>query len=425
MANGKSNKKKKIIIFGGGGALVLVIILLLAFSGNKEEIVQVQTESVQRRNITQIVSATGKIEPQTKVVITPEVTGEIVELPVKEGQVVKKGQLLIKIKPDSYMAAKEKAAAALNQAKSQLSTSKAKLEKIKSDYTRAQEMYNKKLSSQAELEAAKADFLSSQGEFESQQSYVHQCQASLKEANESLYKTTIYAPMDGTVSQLNVKLGERVLGSGFSQGTDIMTVADLSKIDATVEVDENDVVNVSIGDTATIEVDAFTKKQFKGVVYQIGNTAKTTAAGTQNEVVNFEIKIALIDADKEIRPGMSCNADIQTETKINVFAVPIQSVTARSQEVKATTTNSKNDEDVQKSEEKSSKSKTKSVQEIVFIVKDQKAKMVNVKTGISDDSYIEIAEGLNGNEKIISGPYAAISRDLKEGSKLKLDGKKK
>ncbi len=413
----KKKSKKKIYIFGGIGTLLLVLVLLVVFSGNKEQISTVQVDDVIKRDITQVVTATGKINPEYKVVITPEVTGEIVELPVKEGDQVKKGQLLIKIKPDTYVAARDRAAATLESAKSGLNRAKALLDKVKSDYERVKGLYDKKLSSDSELEQAKSNFLTTQSDYESQQSYVVQIQASLKEAQEELYKTTIYSPMNGTISALNVELGERVLGSGFSQGTDIMTVADLSMMEATVEVDENDVVLVSIGDTARISIDAYGDKIFNGVVSEIANSATTTGTGTQSEVVNFEVKIRLLDVDKSVRPGMSCNADVETETKLDVWSVPIQSVTARGKmpEIKP---EGEDEAAPAKNEEK----KDKKPKEVVFIADNSKAKMVEVETGISDDNYIEVKSGLKGGEKVISGPYRAISRELQDKANIKVEG---
>ncbi|MGE5411330.1 MAG: efflux RND transporter periplasmic adaptor subunit [Clostridiales bacterium] len=425
MANGNKKKtKKKIIIFSGAGLVLVILGLLVVFSGNKEQITSVQTETVQRRNITQKVSATGKINPEYKVVITPEVTGEIVELPVKEGDVVKKGQLLIKIKPDSYIAARDRAEANLESAKAGLARSKAVLDRVKSEYERAQGLYNKKLASDADLEQAKSNFLSSKSDYESQVATVQQFKAALKETNESLYKTTIYSPMNGTISQLNVELGERVLGSGFSQGTNIMTVADLSQMEADVEVDENDVVLISVGDTAKIEVDAFPNREFKGVVYQIGNSAKTTAEGTQQEVVNFEIKIRISDPEKAIRPGMSCNADILTETKNNVLSVPIQSVTARGSMQQAPAEGKEGGAEGV-TQVKNEAKKDKKPKEVVFIAENNKAKMKEVKTGISDDNYIEVMSGLGEGAKVISGPYRAISRELNDNANIRLDSGKK
>jgi HlyD family secretion protein len=420
MANGKKKNKKKIFIFSGIGALVLIAILLVAFSGNKEEIIPVQVEEVQARNITQIVAATGKINPEYQVTITPEVTGEIVELPVKDGDHVKKGQLLVKIKPDIYIANKDRASANLDASKAGLNVKKAVLDKVTSEYERVKELNKKGLASDADLEVAKSNYLASKGDYESSQAMIQQNQASLKEANENLYKTTIYSPMDGIITQLNVQLGDRVLGSGYSMGTNMMIVADLTDINAIVEVNENDVVLVSLKDTARIEIDAFKGKKFKGVVKEIANSAVTTGAGTQQEVVNFNIKIKLVDLDDKIRPGMSCNADIETESKSNVVAVPIQSVTARGEgftQAPPQNESSSSDENTVQTVKK----RTEKPKEVVFVVENSKAKMVEVETGISDDNYVEVKKGLNKGAKVISGPYRAISKELNDKSNVMVD----
>ncbi len=420
MANGKKSKKK-FFIFGGIGLMVLAVILLVVLSGNKEQIVTVQTEKVQKRTITQVVSATGKINPVYQVMISAEATGEIVYLPIKEGDVVKKGQLLVRIKPDIYEAQRNNAAARLEQAKATLRSTEAQLNKVQSDYKRIQGLYEKKLASDSEIETAKANYLQTLGSYESQKSFVAQSEAALKEATENLNKTYVYAPMDGTISKLNVELAQRVLGSNFSPGTEILTVADLSKMEARVDVDENDVVLVSVGDEATIKVDAFNDKEFKGKVTQIGNSAVSKGLGTQDEVVNFQVRILIEDPDKQLRPGMSCDADIKTETKSNVIAVPIQSVTARVDKPKQD--EMKNDEESQV--EKPKNGKSNKPKEVVFLAQDGKAKMVEVKTGISDDSYIEIISGLKGGEDVISGPYKAISKELEDGVKISLQSKRK
>ncbi len=416
MANGKKKSKKKLFIFGGLGLLILILILLVAFSGNKEEIISVQTEKVTRRTITQVVTATGKINPEYQVKIIAEATGEIVYLPVQEGDIVKKGQLLLRIKPDIYEAQKNSAEARLAQAKSSLNATKALLEKVEAEYKRVQGLAQKGLASEADLETAKSTYLQTLGNYESQKSIVSQAEAALKEAIETLNKTYVYSPINGTISKLSVELGERVIGSAFT-GTELLTVADLSNMEATVDVDENDVVLVSIGDTARIHIDAFGERVFKGIVSQIGNSAKTTGLGTQEEVVNFEVKIKLIDLDDKIRPGMSCDADIETETKPNVLAVPIQSVTAR---LKEKPDNLKGDEE----NPVSKNGKRNKPKEVVFIADNGKAKMVEVKTGISDDNYIEIIQGLKGDEEVISGPYRAISRELDDGKKIMISSSK-
>lgn len=424
--NAKKKSRKKLYIFGGIGLLLLALVILVIVKGNKEEIISVQTEKVVKRDITQTVSAIGSIDPVFKVVITPEVTGEIVSLPVKEGDMVKKGTTLLRIKADTYLAAKERAEANLQSAKATLSARKAELDKITSDYNRAKELYAKKLSSDAELEAVKSQYLSTSSLYNGAEANVLQSEAAVREALEQLNKTTIVSPMDGTVTQLNVELGERVLGSGFSQGTNIMTVADLSNMQAIVDVDENDITLISYGDTARVKVDAFGEHEFLGVVYEIGNSAKQSGFGTQDQVINFEVKIKIFAQEKKIRPGMSCNANIETDTKFQVVSVPIPSVTARIDQ-KPETDGEDEETSLQVSEKKNGS--IEAPQEIVFIVTEGKAKSVSVKTGISDDNYIEIISGLSGDEEVVSGSYRAISRELENGKLVKVEnrdgGKKK
>jgi HlyD family secretion protein len=422
MSNGKKKSKKKLFIFGGLGLLLLVVILLVAFGGGKEDIFQVNTEPVTKRNITQVVSATGKINPEFLVKLTAEATGEIVQLLVREGDKVRKGQLLLRIKPDIYEAQKVSAEARLAQTRANLNSTKALLDKVEADYKRVQGLFKLGLASDAELEASRSSYLQTNSNFESQKSIVAQSEAALKEAIENLNKTYVYAPINGTISILNVELSERVIGSVF-QGTQLLTVADLTNMEATVDVDENDVVLVSVGDTAKIKVDAFGEKEFKGIVTQIGNSAKTTGLGTQDQVVNFEVKIKLLNPGDQIRPGMSCDADIETETKTNVLAVPIQSVTARLPDAIKESTETSSDEENEAPKVKNGKNNKP--KEVVFIVNEGVAKMVEVKTGISDDSYIEIIEGIKGNEEVITGPYRAISKDLEDGSKLSVISKRK
>lgn len=420
MANGKRKKsKKKIFIFGGLGLLVLILIVVALTGGSKENIILVQTEKVQKRTITQTVTATGKIDPEFKVVITPEVTGEIINLPVKEGDFVKKGQLLIKIKGDQYMAQKDRLEANLKSSEASLQMREAELRRVELEYERVKELHNKGLASNSELETAETNYLTTKASYEAAAANVLQSKAQLREVMETLYKTTIYSPMDGIVTQLNVELSERVLGSGFSQGTNIMTVANLSNMEAVVDVDENDVVLISVGDTANVTVDAFGDRIFHGVVTEIGNSAKSTGFGTQEQVVNFSVKIKLLDLDANLRPGMSCNADIETETVENVISVPIQSVTARTNLPGEDST-----EVERKSEDAANKSKLNKPKEVVFLVNNGKAKMVVVETGISDDNYLEIKSGLKEGDEVISGSYRAISRELEDGSIVRVEEKK-
>jgi HlyD family secretion protein len=420
MANGKRKKsKKKLYIFGGLGVLVLALIIIAFAFGNKEEILAVQTEKVEKRDITQTVAATGKINPEFQVLITPEVTGEITSLPVKEGDKVKKGDLLIRIRADIYIAQRERAVANLQSAKSQLTMRMAELEKITQDYNRIKEMHQKKLSSDSELESVRSGHLTAKAAMEGAEANVSQMEAGLREINEQINKTTIYSPMDGTVTQLNVEVGERVLGSGFTQGTNLMTVSDLGNMEASVEVDENDVVLINVKDTARVKVDAFSDKEFIGIVTQIGNSAQTQGIGTQEQVVNFNVRIKLLNPDKGLRPGMSCNADIETETVQSVLSVPIQSVTARVSEDKEE--EMKNGDNNQEEKRK----KTDRPKEVVFVIENNKAVMKEVKTGLSDDNYIEIISGLEGGEQVVSGSYRAISRELADGSNVRVEDRKR
>lgn len=422
MANGKKVKSRKKIIWIAVGSIILLIILKFAFCGKKIPGIVVQTEKAARRDITQLVTATGIINPVYQVAITPEVTGEIVGLPVKEGDRVKKNQLLIRIKPDSYVAQRDRAKANLESAQATLGMKKIEKDFIESNYKRTQQLFRDGISNKQELEKMESDLASSIAQLEAQQAFVQQAQATLKESNESLNKTTLYSPMDGTVSKLNVELGERVLGSGFSQGTNLMTVADLGKMEAIIDVDENDVVLVAIGDTAKIELDAFKNITYNGVVTQIANSAKTTAAGTQEEVVNFAIKIALNDFNAQVRPGMSCNADIEVETKNNVLAIPIQSVTARSAEEPVADEPQANGG---MGFGRTGKKKQSKPKEVVFVVDKDTVAMKEVKIGISDNEFIEVISGLKAGDEVVSGPYRAISSELQDKGKVKLEPKPK
>ena len=406
MANGKS--KKKIIIFSILGALVIVLLLLVVLGSKKEPVTNVQVEKASRRTITQSVTATGKISPEVQVVISPEVSGEITMLPIKEGSKVSKGDVLMKIKPDIYVAQRERSAADLTSAK-------ASLERSKSEFERAKELFAKGLISKAELEVASTDF-------EVAKSTYDQANAALRQSDESLRKTTITAPMDGIVSQLNVQLGERVLGTSQFQGTTVMTVADLSRMEGRVDVGENDIVLIHIGDTARISVDAFPDRKLTGLVYQIGNSAKTKGLGTQEEVTNFEVRIRVINKDVVLRPGMSMTATIETETRRNVITVPIQSVTTRSSKGNMKPMGEGDDMAANDSKIKQVKEKVK---EVVFVVDNNVAKTLEVKRGISDDMYTEIVSGLEEDKEVVSGSYKAINRELEDGTKVKVEEAKK
>lgn len=427
--NNRKKSKKKLFIFGGIGLLVIILIIIALVGGGKEDIILVQTEKVEKRDITQTVTATGTINPEFKVVITPEVTGEIISLPVEEGDFVKKGDLLIKIKGDQYQAQRERLEANLKSSEASLRIRQAELNRVTLEYNRMKELHSKGLASDSELETAESNYLTSKASYDGAEANVLQSKAQLREVLETLYKTTLYSPMDGTITQLNVELSERVLGSGFSQGTNIMTVADLSNMEAVVEVDENDVVLVSVGDTALVSVDAFSDEEFKGVVSQIGNSAQSSGFGTQEQVVNFEVKIKLIDIDPKLRPGMSCNSDIETETVFDVISVPIQSVTVRTdlpeESSDSTETGNKNNNGHNNDNgNNGNNGKRNEPQEVVFLVENGESKIMQVKAGISDDNYLEIKDGLEGGEDVVSGSYRVISRELEDGSKVRVEEKK-
>ncbi len=408
--NGKKSKKK-IIIFSIIGAVLLALALLVILGSNREKIITVQTEKVQRRTITQIVTASGKIQPEVQVKINAEVSGEMIDLPVKEGQRVRKGQLLVRIKPDAYQAQMERTEAAL-------AMQRANLTKAEAEYKRISELFGKNLVSQAEMDIARASHQSAKATND-------QASASLKEARETLAKTAIYSPMDGVVSQLKSQLGERVSGSTFTQGTEIMTVADLSRMEGRVDVGENDVVMVSLDDTARIQVDAYSDKQFAGVVTYIANTAKSRGLGTQEEITNFEVRIRLSNAEGiNFRPGMSMTADIETERKSNILAIPIQSVTVRLPKEEKMKEEEQAEGEARLITGESKKKKENDVQEVVFVVVEGKVKAMPVKRGIADDAHVEISTGLEESAEVVSGPFKAINRELEDGTKIKIDNKR-
>jgi HlyD family secretion protein len=410
MATNGKKSKKKIIIFSVIGIVLVVLVLLVFLGSKKDSVFTVQTEKIQRRTITQIVSATGKIQPVIKVKINAEVSGELIGLPVREGQRVDKGQLLVRIKPDAYQAS-------VDQAQAQMSMSEANLRKSEADFKRAQELYTKKLISDAELELSKASYESSRASRD-------QASASLRQAKETFSKSVIYAPMDGVVSQLNSELGERVSGSTFTQGTEIMTISDLNRMEARVDVGENDVVLVSVGDTAKVDVDSYPDRKFIGVVTQIANTAKSRGAGTQDEVTNFEVRILLqTPPGVSFRPGMSMASDIETETHGNVLSVPIQSVTVRMPKDDKKPEATQDAGGVKLDTKKTAKKEEDKLEEVVFIVAEGKVKTVPVKRGLSDDTYVEVKGDNLESAEVVSGPFKAINRDLEVGSAVKVENK--
>lgn len=409
--NGKKSKKKKVIIFSVIGFVAVALLLVLFLGSKREPILPVQVEKVSRHTITQVVTATGKIQPEVQVKISPEVSGEIVSLPVKEGQRVKKGDLLMKIKPDVYVAQRDQYSALLLQ-------SKAALVKNEQDYHRIENLYKKAMVSDAEYQQSQSLYESSKADYA-------RSKASLDQAEESLRKTTILSPMDGTVSQLNSELGERVLGTNQFQGTEVMTIADLSRMEAQVDVSENDVILVSIGDTARVSVDALPNQKIAALVYEIANTATSKGLGTQEEVTNFQVKMRIVEKNVQLRPGMSMTGDIETETRQNVLAVPIQSVTARAPKVEMKEGSGDGQSGTFVTANTPKNRADNKPKEIVFLVDNGVAKAMPVKRGISDGSFIEIMNGVTEGQEVVSGSYKAINRELEDGSKVHIEEQKK
>jgi HlyD family secretion protein len=408
----KTNKILKILI------PVVFILIIFAVIGKKQGwfgkalTIKVAVELAEKRNIIETITANGKIQPEKEVKISPDVSGEIVELPVKEGDHVEKGQLLLRIRPDIYISQRDRSMAAISSARARLSQSEAQYTQAELSYNRNKQLYNEKTISKSDYEQAQASYTVAKSEVDAAKFSVVSAEASLKEANENLVKTSIYAPMTGTVSMLLVELGERVAGTNMMAGTEMLRVADLSRMEAQVEVNENDIVKVKNGDTALIEVDAYLDKKFKGVVTEIANSAKTTGVSA-DQVTNFDVKIlvlpssyqSLVDAGdpNPFRPGMSTSVDIQTETKNGVLAVPIQSVTTRSDTTRKVTDLAGKD-----------------IRTLVFITDGKYALARDVKTGIQDNSYIEILSGINENDKVVSAPFSAISKKLSDSTQIEI-----
>jgi HlyD family secretion protein len=423
----KKNKKKK-IIWIGLIIIVLLIIISVIISSKKETVIEVQTEKISKKDIIQVVTATGKVQSETKVNISAEVSGEIVSLPFKEGDDVKKEDLLVRIKPDAYFPQLKQQYAAIKVMESNIKTQEVNLKKLQLDLDRAKELYSKGLASSSDLETAQTNYDATIAQINTIHAQINQQKASLSSVQYDLSKTTINSPMSGTVTQLNNELGEKVLGTSFNIGSQIMTISDLSNMECQVEVGETDVTFIKIGDTARIQIDAFPDRVFTGYVYEIANTAKAKNTGTQEEVVNFIVKIRIFNEQGfDLRPGMSCTVDIEVNKKDNVISVPIQSVTTRDDESK---TNNTMQDDKDKPENLSDSKETKSQKkikpkEIVFIIENGVAKKKEVKTGISNDTYIEVIEGLNENEEVVKGTFKAINKDLDDNSKVKLNNEKK
>ncbi len=448
---GRRAKKLKWTLIIVGGLIGLFVIIKLLGGGKKIE--KVATAKAEKRTIIESVNASGKIYPEVEVKISPDISGEVTELNVEEGDSVKQGKVLARIYADIYSLQRDEAASRVNQSSATVDNSKAALESLKASLDLAQQTYdrNKKLFedkviSKAELEqyettlrSAQANYNAAQQNIKSLQANVQSTEVGLSRANKDLGRTTLIAPMDGVISSLKIKKGERVAGNSFNIGTEMMTVADMSILEVRVDVGENDIVKINIGDSADVEVDAYNNRKFKGVVTKIASSTKTSVASlTSNDVTNYEVRIRL---DKEsykdladrtfpFRPGMNASADIKTRRVDNVLAVPIGAVNARVKGSDKSMADRKKEEEKNKDKDdamdESRVSSDDELEEVVFVLqKDGKVKKAVVKSGIQDINYIEIISGINAGDEVVTDPYSAISKTLKDGMQVKVVPKDK
>lgn len=419
--------RKSLYLLIGSVLLLIIVVLVLSkkgIIGNKDQGIEVEIAKVDEMTIVETVSATGKIQPEVEVKISSEVSGEIIDLPVKEGQVVKKGDLLVKINPDLYTSGYNRTVAGLSQTKAGLGQADASFKEARSSYDRSKILYDKGIISKSEWDKAVAAFESANAARQSAYYNVQSASATVNEAKDNLGRTTIYAPADGTISMLNVELGERVLGTQQMTGTEILRVANLNNMEVEVDVNENDIVKINVGDSANVEVDAYLKKQFKGLVTSISNSASTTL--TADQVTNFKVKVRILKESYQdliagkpasyspFRPGMTATVDIITKRREKVLAVPISSVVVKND----TTPVKKILVDDPESEENKIKPKSDKKYECVFVKSGNKSKIRIIKTGIQDDTNIEVTEGLKKGDVVIIGPYTTVTKDLNSGDKV-------
>jgi len=443
------NKTVKWVLIGLA-VLIVLLVVAKAFSGSSNEGTKVTAEKAQKRTIIETVTASGKVYPEVEVKISPDISGEITELDVEEGDSVKKGQVLAKIYADIYSSQRDEAAARVAQSQATVANSQAALEALKVQlsqdkisYERNKDLYDQKVISKSELEQFETKYRSSQAQYNAALQNIKSLQAgtqstrtSLEEANKNLGRTTLVAPMSGVISSLSVKKGERVAGNSFNVGTEMMRVANMSSMEVRVDVGENDIVKVSIGDSADVEVEAYNKRKFKGTVTQIASSTKTGTTTSANDVTNYEVHIRVDPASYKdlvdpshpkkfpFRPGMNASADIKTKRKDNVISVPIAAVAAR---VKGTDTNVEDKKKQQKkntddnADDATNTVASDELEEVVFVIgADSKIEKRVVTTGIQDINYIEITGGLKEGEQIVTGPYNAISKTLRSGNKVQI-----
>lgn len=432
-ANRNQMKKKNNLPWIIVIAIVVIAALLtgkkLGWFG-KDVTLKVATEKVEVRDITEIITANGKLKPQVEVKISPEVPGEIIELPVKEGNKVKKGDLLVVIKPDIYQSNLSRIEATLNTQKARLAQAEAQLIEKELNYKRAKQLLEKHTIPQSEFETVEAGYKVALSEVQAARYSVKSAESSVRESQENLTKTRIYSPIDGTVSKLNVEKGEKVVGTNQFAGTELMTVADLSTMEVKVEVNENDIVKVQSNDTAVIEIDAYLKRKFKGVVTEIASSANVTGS-TVDQVTNFNVKILLLSSSYQdlsakdslkypFLPGMSATVEIQTDTRKGILSVPIQAVTTRADDgtIKNSGTQVAEKEGDNSANEAAAQEPDQ--HEVVFLVRDKRVWKAKVRTGIQDNTRIEILEGIASGDEVVVAPYGLISKTLKDSTAIEV-----
>jgi HlyD family secretion protein len=448
----KKKKTTRNIIIAVVVVIALLVIAKKAGWLGDDSVIKVSTEKVSLQNIIETVSASGKVQPEVEVKLSSDVSGEIVDMLVKEGDVVKKGQLLCKINPEIYASSLDQAVAGLNTtkanfegSKSRLTQAQSQLEKAEIAYNRNKKLFDEKVISASDFEIIKSAYEVAKAEVDAAKQGVAGAQyniqssgAGVRQAKENLNKTDIYAPVDGTISKVSKKKGERVAGTSFTDGTEILRISNLQEMEVNADVGENDIIRVHLRDTALVEIDAYSNRKFKGVVTEIANSPNQTITGTSDQVTNFAVKIRilresysdLIPTDhpeySPFRPGMSATVDVQTKRANNVISAPIKAVTTRDTTVRTSSKAVKReDDDEPKEEEKQVKTtlaeqNNTPIKEIVFVNENGVAKMRTVKTGIQDSNFIEILEGLKDGEEIVTDPYNVVSKKLKDGDKIKV-----
>lgn len=458
MEKKRSSTGKILLMIGGFLALILVVgfgLRAAGVIGGEEAGTVVETSKASTRTITQIVSSSGKIQPEIEVVIRPDVSGEIIELAVREGDFVRSGDLLVRIKPDLYQARIDELNAGLLTQKARYEQTRAGLIQAESVHKQNEELYGKKLISESEYIQTKSNWEAQKASLRAAEFQIQSAQAQLRRAEEELQQTVIRAPQDGTVTGLAVESGERVLGNSQMAGTEMMRISLLDKMEVLVEVNENDIVNIGLADTARIEVDAYPERLFDGIVTEVANSARITGAGSNEQVTNYQVKVRILTPHNlsagggtmvknessenvgesfvpSFKPGMSASVDVETQTATNVVSVPIQAVTVRdfAKDIKPSTTNTgevgNEDEAIvinasDNANQDNLSVNKEDIRKVVFVVVDGKAVRKEVKTGISDNTHIQILTGIEAGEEVIIGSYRVLSRVLKDGDKVKVE----